>query len=94
MPRRRTFTPPILGSAHSDLAAPRHPWLRRPIRRWRIGARATAALRVDQDQHADNFGAVPFDFYAIAVVGEHVLAAKRLLERSEEHLDQPAEPDQ
>jgi len=28
VPRRRTFTPPILGSALSMLTALRHPWLR------------------------------------------------------------------
>ena len=28
VPRRRTFTAPILGSVHSMLPALRHPWLR------------------------------------------------------------------
>jgi hypothetical protein len=32
VPRRRTFAAPILGSAHSDLAALRHPCLRLPAK--------------------------------------------------------------
>jgi hypothetical protein len=39
MPRRRPFAAPILGSAYSDLAALRHPWLRLPATP-ALGARA------------------------------------------------------
>jgi hypothetical protein len=45
---------------------------------------------VDQDQHVDDHAAVRLDLYAIAVVREQVPTAKQLLERAEEHLDQPA----
>jgi hypothetical protein len=44
------------------------------------------------DQHADNHGAIRLNLHAVVLVGEQVFAAEHLLERAEEHLDQPPPP--
>ena len=68
--------------AKPDELVPDH-LLHRPVR---------LLSRVDQDQHADDHGAIRLDLHTVVLIGEQVPAAEELLERAEEHLDHPPQP--